>query len=871
MKRIVWMKTMSNFLFLLIVFISGSIFGQEPAPGITAIENPGNITDEQFKFKTAMVSGLNGDIWIAFEKWDVDNAFPALARYHATDGWTVYNKSNSPLPSDTINALFIKDGDLFLGTNNGIAVYNYNDNSFSLFEGNNSLPIKTIRALAVSDDHLYAGTNSGLFIYSFQNHTWSHYLSSNSGLIYDIVNVLALTENDCIWIGTNQGLSFFNHHVWNNFTNQNTIMSNHSIHALYCDSKNRLWINTFYGKIYRVENNIFTDIRSEHLSFYRLPSSDYKVSLFTENQQGDIFFNDSRLVRYSNEGRYYLFTGASGSLICASGDSVFVSPMIGNLKNCNYKKMIAHTNYDFIDINNIRSIFSSDGAMRHYQWNVDTGFCFEAPRGSGKHTIFTNKLRVGAKDLQNNIHIAGSKYLYYELSDSRMNDFATGPISSSPEGYFESQEKMNHIWKLSKSQIEYHKANYSSPYYQMPWAIENWPAHGDSEYGQRSHLAPFKDLNFNTVYEPHLGEYPIIRGDKALVFIFNDSRFPGVTLNRLPLNIEVLGMVYGYDNPSDQALHNTIFLNYQIVNASGIAYDSLYFGHFNDFEIGYGYDDFIGCDTLLNMVYAYNGTATDGTSGVISYNEYPPAQGIVFLSHPLHAFRKIGFATDVPAMNENESAQQAFLSLQGRWNDNQPIFVGGNGYPGQPGVGETQTRYLFPGDVNDNEQWQEFTVPNEPGDRRGIGSAYHGHFEPDERICFEVAFVFAQFTGSSMNNNISSVNLLKEHAQDIRDYYLNNNLNDYSDIIPTSIIEQKPSARMIACYPNPFKDMLTLAFVPQSNKCSFFIYNVLGKTVYSGRINENNPVLNLNNLPVGTYIIKVIDGDEAYHGKIIKY
>lgn len=100
-----------------------------------------------------------------------------------------------------------------------------------------------------------------------------------------------------------------------------------------------------------------------------------------------------------------------------------------------------------------------------------------------------------------------------------------------------------------------------------------------------------------------------------------------------PLGVEIHASVYAFDEPQDTALNNTVFVSYKIFNRSNSVYSNSYFGAFSDFDLGYGFDDFIGCDVKAGMAYGFNGDETDGP-GTGSYTGVPPAQGCIMLAGP---------------------------------------------------------------------------------------------------------------------------------------------------------------------------------------------------------------------------------------------
>lgn len=294
-------------------------------------------------------------------------------------------------------------------------------------------------------------------------------------------------------------------------------------------------------------------------------------------------------------------------------------------------KSMDEQSHDYLDINNIRARFNVAG-LHFFRDSAE----FEVPKGSGKCSIFANGLWIGGYDNENTLHVAGVQYGQGSGAVAFTHtDFWAGPVSS-PEGYNKTQDSLwNRIWKIKRPEIEYHRNHFWEPGYTIPKDILEWPAHGEVSLGQAANLAPFSDRNGNGIYEPQDGDYPEIRGDEALFFIFNDDHGWHSETNGNKFRIEVHGMAYAFDCPGDTAFKNTVFLHYKIVNRSQNTYNNTWLGVFTDLDLGYSRDDFIACDVQRGMYYAYNGRKVDGTGQPGTYGEFPPAQGVIILGGPL--------------------------------------------------------------------------------------------------------------------------------------------------------------------------------------------------------------------------------------------
>lgn len=515
---------------------------------------------------------------------------------------------------------------------------------------------------------------------------------------------------------------------------------------------------------------------------------------------------------------------------------------------------IRDESYDSLMVNNINARFMAMGC--HHP--IDNT-CFEVPKGSGKGTIFSHCLWMGGLDQQNQLHLAA--YLYGQGPGPgpsfTKTDFWAGPVMDSAYYTDYSDTIWNYVWKLKKADIDNHIANWYKPGYQPIHDILTWPAHGDVAAGQAYYLAPFIDYNLDGSYNPLDGDYPNIRGDEALWFIYNDDH-PHSNTGGSRLTAEIHVMAYGFDIPTDSALNNTIFVNYRIFNRSSNAYSGLYNAIFSDFDIGFHLDDYIGSHVERGMLFGYNGTKVDWAGNAKGYGEHPPAQGIVFLGGPLlppdqrdnpayvHGNCDVlgtGYPNDAYAINgagfgdtiiDNERmgltrfimindfsflqyfgyptyAHQYYWLMQGFWIDSTRMIYGGNGHPEAGGYGPA-CNYLFPGISdycnwgtggqipNGPVLWNEKTAGNLPDDRRGIGITGPYSLAPGESQEIDLAYVFAR--DYAPDDTSASLNLLGQYSDLVRQSYVTNQLPDGRHFLGMEEKKANPAIDVII-YPNP--------------------------------------------------------------------
>src|ERR1035437_189761 len=278
--------------------------------------------------------------------------------------------------------------------------------------------------------------------------------------------------------------------------------------------------------------------------------------------------------------------------------------------------------YDSLDINNVSAPFNADGYLF---WNfINVGF--DVPKGSGKHTVFSCAPWIGGIDNNGLLHVAAQTYR------QTGSDFFPGPYRDSVSNSIVLYNKWNNVWKINKTTIDsfklwYQNHNFDTNYI-VPSVIVNWPANRDNAT-EGNCLAPYYDNNGDGQYNPGDGDYPLIKGDQAVFFIFNDNDSAHSETGGLKMKIQINAMAYAFNNPNDSILDNTIFLNYQVFNFSENNYDSMYVGNWTDMDIGNPLDDFVGCDVVRSAYYGYNGDSVDNV-----YGSNPPAESVVFLKGP---------------------------------------------------------------------------------------------------------------------------------------------------------------------------------------------------------------------------------------------
>ena len=435
-----------------------------------------------------------------------------------------------------------------------------------------------------------------------------------------------------------------------------------------------------------------------------------------------------------------------------------------------------------VETNNVRATILGNGTCFvpqqgtwYEEWQESHFTCstWEVPQGSGKGTMFQLALWLGGLDADDSLHLDAFQY------EPIGKAYWSGPLKTTDASIdLMTALKFHHVWNLTRAEINDFIAHHGQAGYAIPEDILTWPAHGDEGYAEN--LAPFVDVNGDGHYNPSDGDYPDIKGDQCLFFVFNDNGSRPRESSDTPMGMEIHAMVYAFEASDDEALDNTVFFNYKMFNRSTSDYHDVYLGVWNDWDIGYAWDDYTGCDVKRGACFGYNGMPVDGQGQPWAYGDNPPVQVCTILAGPYMeadgrdnpAFDgdcEILFGEDYPldkyayngfnfgnGIADDErlgmcgfmyfnnmygnllSAMDYYGYLRSLWKNGNRVQYGGNGYSGENVVGP-DCNFMFPGDSDpcnfgtngitpndgyntDGKYWTEEQCENTPYDRRGLAS-----------------------------------------------------------------------------------------------------------------------------------------------------
>ena len=446
-------------------------------------------------------------------------------------------------------------------------------------------------------------------------------------------------------------------------------------------------------------------------------------------------------------------------------------------KDNSINKVTDDPSVSVIDINNITSYVREDGL----QPNVIGGQSFNGqfPKGSQLDGIYQEGVLWGGivSDGQNPpVRVGGATYSEGNVSTSRLfrvrPDYATANLTDDAANFF--QETVSDV---TSSQIQQVKDQYAKDW-------QEWP--GDKG-------APYEDVNNNGKYDPDTDIPGVPGASQTLWIAYNDGQ--ALSLYASPpigMDVQETFWAYAVSNP----LGNVIFKRVRLVytgtssSSSNARVDSMYIAQFSDPDVGTYTDDYAGCDTVLDLGYAYNSTNYDNkysAQGLVA-----PAMGYDFLQGASYytgdpndsAIIDFKYRKGYKYFQDKPMSAFIYFSASGNWSD--PTLVSNNGnydngtlqmynlfrgylpdpkYPAsEPFPTNTGTlggfgTYLLAGDPVTGTGWVDGNV-DVAGDRRIL--CING---PISMQLGDTAEVVIALVGGEGTNNLSSVSVLKYNDQ----------------------------------------------------------------------------------------------------------
>jgi hypothetical protein len=898
---------------LFLFFACISLFRANAQNGFTTFTTNLSLTGTVLR-ETSFLVDNSGNKWIGFRAVNAAGNNVGLVKYNNTS-WTLYNTTSSPaLPTNSITALASDNlGNLWIGSTSGLI--KFDGITFTTYNAGLGTPI--IYCLEVVNNQVYVGTNAGLFRFDGTNFTSYNVL--NGKLPSDTITSIKSETSNLIWLGGKDKLVQFNingAYTVTSYTNYSIPNLPGNINCVYIDNQNAKWLGTtnigvlkYTGSTFDNANNMFVLFGSS------IPN---KVTDITAGLHNGIVFKHTTGVANSgtrsgltelapnNEVYQYYYPVSTynlGDFVKRDGSKILISQGGSTLSYASPKVYYSFdsasytmplgavnpNNFKTLDINNVRAGIANRGDMH---WNIggNGNPLYEVPKGSGKHSNFASALWIGGLDNSNQLHGGAQTYRQSGV------DFWPGPLDTITATIDTTTSKnYDKIWKVSYTDINTFINAFNSGSVVATADMLTWPAKGTGNNSRN--LAPFVDYNSDGLYNPNDGDYPKIKGDQTLYFIYND-KLAAHSTSFTPMGIEVQGMAYAYGCPAVTNGHNeltyTTFYDYKIINRSSTNYHDVFVSMWSDVDLGYYGDDYIGSNVADNYGYAYNADGVDETvSGVPGYGNYIPAQGFNIVKGPLAnlndgidnnnngitdeigedcKMNKLTYFSNnfsgVPLGTTGPTTGQEYYNyMSGFWKDGSPFTCGGNAYGGSVPASWVYTADTYTNGVCGSTPWNESGVS---GDRRLILSS--GPFTLNAGQMQEVEYAFVtSFDSSAAFSGSMSLGKLKTDIQKVNTFYNQVSKPNCLQSITVGITEV-PKQNDFALFPNPAKSLITISSTINGTiKVNYEIVDVLGKVVLQNEHTGSDKfTINVSDLNSGIYFVRLQVNNSVVVKKFVK-
>lgn len=397
------------------------------------------------------------------------------------------------------------------------------------------------------------------------------------------------------------------------------------------------------------------------------------------------------------------------------------------------------------------------------------------------------------------------------------------------------------------------------------------------------------DKNWNGTWDD-TEDMPALLGDETVFCIYND----GIPANQRrwqsePQGIEVRQTLFASSLPE---LENVMFIKYSVLNTGSAAneMDSVYFGIWEDGDLGDISDDVVGCDTLLNSGFYYN-NAPD-----LIYGENCPAFFTPILQGPVS---HTGENTDIAivnygtrfgstrisgAKNLDMSSHVFFLGGTPNLSDPSNKIEARNFLLGRMRLGEFPNPCSFTfcevrGGVDCNEVDPHFWASGDPAtdvgwinrmneDHRNLISTGPFQLEKDKPQEIIIAYVMGRGT-----DYFNSITVARENVRRaIAEYESNFASMTYVSPPPSNPVTDY---LLYHNYPNPFNPTTTIRYeIPQDGVVTIKIYDVLGQEVETivnefKKANRYEVEFNSFGLASGVYVYRMKVNDFIESKKMV--
>ena len=465
--------------------------------------------------------------------------------------------------------------------------------------------------------------------------------------------------------------------------------------------------------------------------------------------------------------------------------------------------------------------------------------------------IFAGGIWIGGQDDNGEIKLAAQQYTRFDKTD-----YFPGPLEPGADGVPEGHcENWDRFWVVNKTDVDSHIADFidNNIIDNILPSIYGWPGKNNPFFQQyygfelpTDHaLAPFFDTDQDGNYNPENGDFPLIKGDQSIWWVFNDIAGPHTLSQAEPIGIEVQAMAYA-EASENEHVNNATYYDFKIINQGTGALNKSYMGIWTDFDLGCPTDDYIGYDEEYQMYYAYNQDPIDGSNGtacingINTYASSVPIIGIKQIGSPNFPVTSFMAGDNLfPPTSSPNNGFEYYNQLQGKWKNEAPMTFGDTGY----NILSTDTvSFLFTGDPSDEIAWNMCNANLPNSDFRCLMSTSMETLQPGQSFTNSYAVIFVE------NEEYPCPNL--DRLKIAADAVCNNVSTHTNEITPTF---------NLLVYPNPALDVLYI----ESERFirSIQVRNMEGRLIRSKIVGESllESSIKVDGINDGLYVVSIFD------------
>ncbi len=523
-----------------------------------------------------------------------------------------------------------------------------------------------------------------------------------------------------------------------------------------------------------------------------------------------------------------------------------------------------------LNINKISTVIVNSGILDVDEFEANSGLVY--PKGSGYHTAVYESGFLWGADVNGEKRVGGSAYRT-GLQPGRI--LSPGVAESPVLG-------KNRVYRVRP---DYSTASLETELVEENLHIDTIRAHYERDWMEwpAAEGAPFGDADGDGLYNPSIDTPGVPGAGQTIWYVANDldSILTFDLYGSRPLGIEAQVTVWAYDDAG--ALGQSFFRRYLLINKGSDVFDSMYVSPWSDPDVGTSTDDYVGCDTTMDLGFAYNSTASDAGYTPLP----PPSVGFTLLRGPIvdspgdtgvfngfrvadcrnlgmtafYYFARGDASVTDPPMGSYEGTLQCHNFFQGR--------IGLTGLPFTDPNTFQATPFALAGDPATAQGWVDGQLLV-AGDRRlGLSS---GPFTMAPGDTQEV--IVGEILGGATPgvDRLAAIGLVRFYTAQIRDFF-------DTTFVVTDVREVPPGTpagfSLSQNYPNPFNPVTTISYaLREDGTVRLTVINVIGQEVavlVDGRQEAGGHTVTFDaaGLPSGVYLYRITAGGSTRERKML--